>query len=64
MENQLTTTLTCSPFEFPSVSSPNLAWKLKEGVRRALECSGMEAGENWLERVNVKGVKEYSYPNP
>jgi hypothetical protein len=55
MGNQLTTTLTCSPFDFPSITSPNLAWKSKEGVRRALECSGIEADENWSEGVNVKG---------
>jgi hypothetical protein len=64
MGNQLTSTLTCSPFNFPSIPSPNLAWKLKEGVRRAFECSGMEAGKFWSERVNVEGMKGYLYPSP
>jgi hypothetical protein len=41
MRNQLTSTLTCSPFKFPSIPSPNLAWRSKEGVRRAPECLGM-----------------------
>jgi hypothetical protein len=55
MGNQFTSTLTFSPSNFPSIPSPNLAWKSKEGVRRALECSGIEADENWSEGVNVKG---------
>jgi hypothetical protein len=30
--------------------------EVKGVVEKALECLGMEAGENWLERVNVEGV--------
>jgi hypothetical protein len=64
MGNQRTSTLTLSSFNFPSIPSPNLAWKSKEEVRRALECSGMEASEFWSERVNVEGMKGYLYPSP
>ena len=57
--NQLTSTLSCSPNNFPSIPSPNLTWSQRGVNARVLERSGQKGAWVRLERVNVEGVKGY-----
>jgi hypothetical protein len=64
MGNQLTSTLTCSHFNFPSIPTPNLAWKSKEGVGRALESSGRRQVSSSRRELKCRGWGGIYTPSP
>ena len=64
MGNQLTSTQSCSPTNFPSIPSLNLARRQRGIKARVLGSSKQERSRNWSEREALKGYEGVFIPKP